>query len=620
MMNLSLKNRLLLTSLVCMMIVVATFWIADSVSHSRQLEQKTQTNISYTQALLSAVSAARFSAMESETQALTRSRDTIKAVKSGDMAALKESVVPTFNRVSANGAIDGLMITDLGGQRLLASGRSAPTDLYRAVSADMKVHRGLQLDDEGRPALALGFPLYSRGKPVGVAIYLLGADVVANEIAENADAIALLLDQQGNALHRSAGDSSPKIDWTQFNDRGGHWQMIPAAGKVYATTLLPLTDINNQAIARLVVQRDFTQVAAGVKNINRIQTAVVLGVVLLAMFITFRQVSVAFRPLQKASMAMAAIAKGDLSTEVTCETENEIAEMLAGMQNMRDYLRGIIGAIHEATNELNQVAHEAGQVAERAVGGAMQQKEDTDSVATAMTEMTSTVHSVAENAHQAADAARNADQQAQQGQAIVRSTVDAIRSLSGEVRSGAEAIEKVRQESDAIGQILDVIRGIAEQTNLLALNAAIEAARAGEQGRGFAVVADEVRTLASRTQASTTEIQSMIERLQQGAQQAVGVMDSSRQRAEASETSVHAAGDALDAITAAVGHISEMNAQIANAAAEQGRVAEEINHSVINISSVAEQTVVGAGQSTAANERINNLAGRLQQLVGSFRL
>jgi methyl-accepting chemotaxis protein len=619
-MNLTLKNRLLLTSIVCTALVVATFIVAERVSRAHQMEQKVQTNVAYTQALWSAVSQARFDAMETETKSLTRNPDVIKALKAGDVAALEEAATPTFNRTRATGAVDGLLITDLAGTPLLSIGRGTASKLPAAVAQEQKVRRELVVDADGRPALAVAFPLYSRGKAKGVATYLLGGDAVTAQLADNASAVASLLDKNGKQLFSSNDETTQKVAWGDFAKGEATWRMLKADGRAYATSILPLTGFDGETAGQIALQRDFTDVAANVARTTQLQTVVVVAVVLLAVFVLFRQITAAFQPLHKAAASLEAISRGDLSVDVECETNNEIAEMLHGMKHMRDYLRDIIGALHEATGELNRVAGEASQVAERAVTGATQQKEDTDSVATAMTEMASTVHSVADNAHQAADAARNADAQAQQGQAIVQSTVTAIRSLAEEVRSGVDAIERVRQESDAIGQILDVIRGIAEQTNLLALNAAIEAARAGEQGRGFAVVADEVRTLASRTQSSTTEIQSMIERLQQGTHEAVGVMDHSRQRAEDSETQVHAAGDALDAITAAVSHISEMNAQIANAAAEQGRVAEEINRNVINISEVAEQTVVGAGQSTAANERITGLAARLQDLVGNFRM
>ena len=619
-MTLTLKNRLLLATTVCTLLVAVTFWVTQRVSLGHQLELKAETNIAYTGALWSAVSGTRFDSMETETQGLTRNKDALNALKEGDVAALKEAAVPTFNRVSASGAVDGLMISDLSGKQLLSMGRQATTGLTQTVAQEQKVRRELVLDGEGRPALALAFPLYYRGKAKGVGVYLVGLEQVAEQIAGNANSAVAIIGEDGKLLYATDPQQASNIDWSALTGGEARWETIAAADRYYSTTLVPLPGFDGQSAAFLALERDVTAVTRNVDRIGMIQNIAVVAVVLLAIVVVYRQISNAFRPLGKAAEAMQAIASGDLSVEVTCNSNNEIAQMLAGMQAMREYLRGIIGAIHRATGDLNQVANEARQVAERSMSGAMQQKEDTDSVATAMTEMASTVHSVAGNASEAAEAARNADGQAKQGQSIVQATVTAIRSLADEVRSGAEAIERVRQESDAIGQILDVIRGIAEQTNLLALNAAIEAARAGEQGRGFAVVADEVRTLASRTQTSTTEIQAMIERLQKGTQQAVGVMESSRQRAEVSESQVQSAGNALDAITAAVSHISAMNTQIANAAAEQGRVAEEINRNVINISEVAEQTVVGAGQSSAANEHITGLAGELQGLVGRFKL
>jgi len=227
---------------------------------------------------------------------------------------------------------------------------------------------------------------------------------------------------------------------------------------------------------------------------------------------------------------------------------------------------------------------------------------------------------VANSASKAASAATEATDKTRQGQKAVEEVKTSIESLASNVSSGADAIRQVQQESDAIGQILEVIRGIAEQTNLLALNAAIEAARAGEQGRGFAVVADEVRTLASRTQDSTSEIQAMIERLQSGTEQAVSVMETGRTRADDSVRQAIAANAVLEEINSAVEQISQMNMHIATAAEQQSAVAEEINRSVINISGIAEETANGAVSSTESANQVEHYANELKALTSQFKL
>jgi methyl-accepting chemotaxis protein len=227
---------------------------------------------------------------------------------------------------------------------------------------------------------------------------------------------------------------------------------------------------------------------------------------------------------------------------------------------------------------------------------------------------------VARNASSAADEAHTADLEAQQGKQVVSETTQAISSLANEVDNASTVIQKLESDSESISSILDVIRGIAEQTNLLALNAAIEAARAGEQGRGFAVVADEVRSLANRTQESTQEIQKMIEKLQSGASDAVEVMVKGRDWANTSVEKAEQAASALERITKAVDVINSMNTQIATAAEEQSAVAQEIDRNVTNIHQVSNQTADGATQTAGASDELARLATDLQQLVSHFKL
>ncbi|WP_442962891.1 methyl-accepting chemotaxis protein [Pseudomonas sp. AM8] len=243
-----------------------------------------------------------------------------------------------------------------------------------------------------------------------------------------------------------------------------------------------------------------------------------------------------------------------------------------------------------------------------------------DQVATAVHEMTATAQDVARNATQAAQAASHADQAASQGMRVVHDTSTAIGALAEEIRKAVDVVQTLAKDSEHINIILIVIRGIAEQTNLLALNAAIEAARAGEQGRGFAVVADEVRNLAQKTQKATEEIQTMIQQLQQGTRDVVRVMEDSQNCTNQSVQHAAKAAEALVTITQAVSVINDMNTQIASAAEEQSAVAEDINRNVINIGKVANEVAEGADESTSASAELTKLAEQQRHLINQFKV
>ena len=249
--------------------------------------------------------------------------------------------------------------------------------------------------------------------------------------------------------------------------------------------------------------------------------------------------------------------------------------------------------------------------------GMQKQLAETELVATAVHEMTATAQDVARNATQAAEAASHADQSAHQGRQVVQQTSAAIAALASEIGRAAGVVQSLAKDSENIDAILVAIRGIAEQTNLLALNAAIEAARAGEQGRGFAVVADEVRNLAQKPQQATEEIQSMIRQLQQGTREGVKVMEQSQAKTDDSEAQADQAAHSLEAITQAVSVINDMNTQIASAAEEQSAVAEDINHNVSNIGQVANEVAGGADEASAALPR---LAEQQRRLINQFKV
>ena len=401
--------------------------------------------------------------------------------------------------------------------------------------------------------------------------------------------------QQAQALQELDWHGTPKLVWS-VTVPNSHWELVFVLDK--DTLLAPL-------------QTQLWQ-----------QVGIALLILVLSLAAIGALVGVLFRPLRVVSRALEHIANGngDLTQRIHIQTQDEVGQLAANFNQFVGSLHELIGHIRQEAESLGDAASHGLKRSSNTVQELSRQQQEIAMVATAVTEMASATAEIAHNAENTAAAAQQSSVSSTDGLNLVNETRGSITSLANEVGEATEVIHELSRHANDISSVLATIQGIAEQTNLLALNAAIEAARAGEQGRGFAVVADEVRVLSKRTQASTTEIQSTIDTLQRTTQQAVALMEKSQGLAAHSVADAEAASKALDEITRAVSLISDMSTQIATAAEEQTKVTEEITANVTAIKEVGDELAEGAHNEQQESRRLQEQAADLNEKVARFIL
>ncbi|CAH1563016.1 methyl-accepting chemotaxis protein [Vibrio rotiferianus] len=562
-----------------------------------------------------------------------------RALKSLSQDAEKSAIVTHLKQVKDSAAFDNVFLAYPDGTQDNANGVVLPPGnddprkwgwYTNAIANPSQV-----FIDNPTVAAATGANVVSLGKAINLhgQTSVLGADVEIGDIINSLDKVILpgegymfIANEQGNVfIHKDSKFLNQPIsklglsfqDIAAISQSGNDRQVsvdgntfVVFAKKIEGTGLTTVTVIDHNSLIEPLYDAVWGQIIA---------TSIV---VILCVALFNLLCNILFRPLYNVSNALSQIANGsgDLTQRIEVENRDEVGELAENFNLFVASLQELIGHIRHQAVDLNQRSEASTQRAIQSVDELNHQQQEITMVATAVTEMASATQEIASHAEQTAKAAIDSSTSTQNGHGLVVNTKESINNLSSEVNQASVVIGELNQHAQDINTVLSTIRDIAEQTNLLALNAAIEAARAGEQGRGFAVVADEVRVLSQRTHTSTEEIKSTIETLQQTTQRAVAIMERSSELAIGSVADADQAAMALDEINAAVALISDMATQIATAAEEQTHVTNEITQNVTTIKDVTDQLVVGAEESKHESSQLKSQAEDLNSKVATFKL
>lgn len=460
------------------------------------------------------------------------------------------------------------------------------------------------------------------------AIYELDED-----LGEAADVVAIYLDDFNKKINAALEMSKSNASKNLIIDKVGSAQtdgiamntmfdtiLSEAANNVGAAIESVKSEGEQVELAASKVAQASKDVIAEGQDIKQFALMVVLGAMILSIGVGVLFSRSITLPIKRLNSVINDIEKdSDLTRRIGYKKDNEIGAIANSFNAMLDKFQSIVSALAKDSESLAVSSSRSAETSDRTSLAARQLREETDMVATAVTEMAATVKGINESTTEAVTNAATAHSSCQQGQQNVALTMAAIESLSRSIGDGAKSVKSLAADTDAIGSVLDVIRGIAEQTNLLALNAAIEAARAGDQGRGFAVVADEVRGLAQKTGASTDEIQKMIESLQKGAEDAVAQMDQSQSQASSTLETANLATVSISDVLSSVQVMSESNQQISQSTQEQTQVAESIDKSIVSISVYTGDVSEAANHTLKSSESLNEMVIRLKNLIGQFK-
>ncbi|MCG7871913.1 MAG: methyl-accepting chemotaxis protein [Candidatus Thiodiazotropha weberae] len=617
--RLSLKLRLsLVIGLATLVFTIVLFSLGQHL-YDRKNSDYQMSYLAGLEDLWRAIGENERSTMAANFTSLTRNRKLSASLYRFSKEGVRDAVGPTATRLQAMGIADNVMILAKDGRIGFSSldGVSQSPEVANQAIATGKTADGFELTADGRLVNLVAFPIYDRSDLVGVGVYEKGLDAVAEKI-KAANGREIIFKTDSGKVAATTTDTYPDLENHQGDQQSYHevsWQE-----SILGVGSLPLLSTDGKLVGRMVSIEDITENAKSQQRLIIISytiAVVMLGLLMLGVMLYMK---IALKPLDMGVQHMERIASGDLSQEITCNRNDEFKRLLGAMQKMNYDLSGLVGKVANTSESLVMTIDEVNNSSEKTNLAVTHQKQELDLLATSLSEMTASATHVSENINHLASSATDSMTATEEGNRIVKQSVQSIGTLTEKIRKGSDVIQTLVEESQQIGVVLEVIKSIAEQTNLLALNAAIEAARAGEQGRGFAVVADEVRTLAGRTQDSTKEIEQIISALQAGVNEAVDVMAVSVSHAEESSQQATTIGDTLDSVQQKIGLINQLGSQVSAAADQQRATTEEMNQNIQRISKSADETSAQSNNTSSVVRDLKGLSRVLTEEMDRFKV
>ncbi len=621
----NLKNRIVITVVIMAIVIVSAGFISSYLKLDKAEGRYNELAINGNQQLLNVVTQSQIISMAPNIKNITRDRKIKKAVANKDIAFLQENASTTYFSLEGQGVISNMQLMDSEG-KILFNARdktqiSAINQLSLLSIQQKKNVSSITRDAQGHLQTELIFPITKRGKIIGAGSFSLDIKRTIKILKKRLHAQIYINNKSGNLESYSDMDLENEIKNRLTFDKLPEHVLLKNSDKIYSTTALPIKTSENELLASLIIIVDNTKSYKAQETINSSAILLLLIISLMAVIFIYWYLGGALQPLNLISKSLTAVSEGDLTVAIEqSKNKDEIAEIQRAIANTIINLHDLVSDITPVVNEVNQSSDILAQTMQDNQNNIDQQQNNINQVSDAINNVQTAIATISQHSEQMTEHSQQTNIELSKGGEIIHQTLNSIKKIAEQVNHAEIVINELSNETQSIGSILDVIKGIAEQTNLLALNAAIEAARAGEQGRGFAVVADEVRSLAGKTQESTQEIEQKIERLRSGVSSAVIEMKSSSTEAQTCVELANQTEESLSIITPKVAEIEVSNIKINNSILEQEKAIEGINQNISIISKLSENSVDKNQEAVNISASLKQLSDNLDKMIIKFKV